>query len=204
MVAEVLLEVEDAELVRLLDAEKLAESRIGLDVLLVHQIVVLGILADTSRDLGARNLRALGEAEERRKSIGNLRRDGEDGGLLHDRLTRRRGGLRAAAAATLLGLLELTRNLLLELLHRREDGRESRAGRVDLLDEGVELGDNVDVLLGGGDNSRNNSRSRGGDMGNRGRRGGENRRRRSRGCGGGGGCGRGRLGSLGRGLLNRC
>ena len=48
---EVALEVQDLELIRLLERKELAERRIGLDDLLDHERVVLGVGADTGRDL---------------------------------------------------------------------------------------------------------------------------------------------------------
>ena len=64
MAAQVLLEVEDAEHVALVHVQELAKSGIGLDDLLLHQTLLRGVLADTGRDLGTGDERALGEAEE--------------------------------------------------------------------------------------------------------------------------------------------
>ena len=111
------LEVQDLELIRLLEREELAERRIGLDDLLDHERVVLGVGADTGRDLRAAEQSALGDAEERAERIRDLGGTGEDRLLLGLTLDRR--GL--AAAAALLGLLELAGNLLLKLLHVGED-----------------------------------------------------------------------------------
>ena len=61
---EVALEVEDLELILLREREELAEGGIRLDDLLVHERVVLGVLADTGRHLRAGERRALRNAEE--------------------------------------------------------------------------------------------------------------------------------------------
>ena len=204
---QVALEIEDLELIRLREREELAEGRIGLDDLLDHQRLLLRIAADARRDLRAGEKGALGDTEERAERIRDRRRLGED------RLLLRRGGVGIrsglACAAALGGALELARDLLLELLHVREDGAERGAERVDLLDELVELGDDVDILDGrGGGSSRrgldvrdrvDGGGDRGGDGGGDG--GGYGRRRGGDGdgCGGllsgalGGGCGAGHL-----------
>jgi len=190
--AEVLLEVEDAQGVTLIDVEELAESGIGLDHLLLHQTLLSGVLADTSGDLRTRDERTLGETQEGGECVRDLSRDGEDGGLLlnRSRAIRRRS---ASAATTLGGLLQLTRDLLLQLLHVGMDGVDGSASSVDGLHEAGELSSDVDVLLSGGNRcssgrSRDGDRSRGDDDGS-----GDHRRR----CGSGG---RGRS-SGGGGLL---
>ena len=129
---QVALEVEDLELILLRQRQQLAQGRIRLDDLLVHQLVGLGVAADLRRHLRAGERRALRNAEERAERIRNGRRLREDRLLLDDGLTvlRRRGG---ATAATLGRLLELTGDLLLELLHVRQYGAQHRAEGVDLL-----------------------------------------------------------------------
>ena len=63
------LEVQDLELIRLLERKELAERRIGLDDLLDHERVVLGVGADTGRDLRAAEQSALRDTEERAERI---------------------------------------------------------------------------------------------------------------------------------------
>ena len=198
---EVALEVQDLELILLRQRQQAAERRIGLDDLLLHQRVRLGVRTDTGGDLRAGERRALCDAEERTESVRDGRRLREYRVLLGGGLRTLYGG--GTAAATLLGTLELARDLLLELLHVREDGTERRTEHVDLLDKAVELANDVDVLRngrsrlsndrggdGGGDNGRSDNGSHnGGD--NRGRNGGDN---------GGGDSGGGLLGG---GLLRR-
>ena len=46
---QVALEVQDLELILLRQGEELAEGRIGLDVLLLHQALGLGVVADLLR-----------------------------------------------------------------------------------------------------------------------------------------------------------
>ena len=132
----------------------------------------LGVAADLRRHLRAGERRALRNAEERAERIRNGRRLREDRLLLDDGLTvlRDSGG---ATAATLGRLLELTGDLLLELLHVRQYGAQHRAEGVDLLHQGVEVLDDVDLLGGGsgngggGDGGGNgrDDRRRGGDLG---------------------------------------
>ena len=194
---QVALEIEDLELIRLRERKELAEGRIGLDDLLDHQRLLLRIAADTGRDLRAGEKRALGDTEERAERIRDGRRLREDRLLL-----RRRGvgvGCGLACAAALGGALELAGDLLLELLHVREDRAERGAERVDLLDELVELRNDVDILDGRGGGSSLDVRDRvdGGGDGRRGGDGGGDGR-----CGGGGsggGCGGLLCGTLGRG-----
>jgi len=144
------LEVQDLELIRLLEGKELAERGIRLDHLLVHQVVVLGVRTDTGRDLRAAEQSALRHTEERAESIRDLRGAGEHRLLLD--LALNRCGL--AAAAALLGLLELTRDLLLELLHVGEDRGERRTESVDLLNERRELGRDVNRHLRRGNDGR--------------------------------------------------
>jgi len=188
------LEVEDLELILLRQRKQLAQRRIRLDDLLVHQLVGLGVGADLRRDLRAREQGALRNAEERAERVRDGRRLREDRLLLHDRLTALRYG-GSATAATLRRLLDLARNLLLQLLHVREDGAEHRAQGVDLLHEGGEVLDDVDLLNGrrdgggrrNGDGGRRRGGDRGDDLGRGSRRGGGGSL-----LGGGGTLGRGR------------
>lgn len=139
---EVALEVENLELIALAEGEELAEGGIRLDNLLIHQLVRLGVRAHTARDLRAAQERALGEAKERAERFRDGDRAGEDRLLLGAV----RGTLDLTAAAALGGLLELTGNLLLELLHVGEDRGQRRTERVHLLDERRELGCDIDLL----------------------------------------------------------
>jgi len=110
---EVALEVQDLELISLLEGKELAEGSIGLDNLLLHELVVLGVGADTGGDLRAAEEGTLGKAEESTESIRDRSGAGEDSLLLG--AVRRLCGL--ATTTALLGLLELAWDLLLELLH---------------------------------------------------------------------------------------
>ena len=64
MAAEVLLEVQDRERVTLVEREELAERRIRLDRLLVHEALAARILHHALRDRRAADLRVLGLAKE--------------------------------------------------------------------------------------------------------------------------------------------
>ena len=167
MALEVLLEVEDRQLVRLREAEELAERGIRVDRLLVRQLVVLRVLHDATRDIRAADLRALGETEENAEIGRDLNRLGEDRRRVRLLLTIRANRARLAAAATL-GLLLKAGHLLLHLLHLRRELVEGRAEGVELDEEsgevrdygllGIGLSDNRDY---GGDRGRNSDR--GGD-----------------------------------------
>ena len=198
---QVALEVEDLELILLRQRQQLTQGRIRLDDLLVHQLVGLGVAADLGRHLRAGERRALRNAEERAERVRDGRRLREDRLLLGGNLTALRDGGSAAAAA--LGrLLDLTGDLLLELLHVREDGGKHRAQGVDLLHKGGKVLDDVNGIRrrggnnGGGNGRRNGSRGRGSDH----LRGGSGR---GSGCRGGGGSLLGR-GTLGRGRAHCC
>lgn len=188
---EVALEVEDLELVILVEAEKGAELVIGVDDLLGHELVVLGVAADARSHLRAAEQSTRGNTQEGAKSIRDLSGLGEDGGLLGLLLTALSGG--GLAAATLGGLLELTRDLLLELLRNGEDAAQGRAKSVELLDKAVVLGNDVDIG-GGGSGGGLSGRSNG-------RRGSRNGGRN--GLGGRGGLNDGLGGSDGRSSRNR-
>ena len=223
---EVALEVEDLELIRLREREELAEGRIGLDNLLLHELVVARIGADTARDIAAAEESALADTEELAERLRDLNGLLEDRALLLGRLRAIGVERDRAAAAALLGLLELTRNLLLEFLHVAEDRAERGTERVDRLDERGELRDDVDVNggrgrrcgdevigrrnYGGGGDGRNYGGGRGlgrrndgsnrglRRLGGRGGRGGRNRRNsRNRRDGGRGDLGLGGLGRAG-------
>ena len=155
----------------------------------------LGVAADLGRHLRAGERRALRNTEERAERIRDGRRLREDRLLLDNGLTRlRRGG--SAAAATLGRLLNLAGDLLLELLHVREDGGKHRAQGVDLLHKGGKVLDDVNgIRRRGGNNGGDNGRRNGGGNG---RRGGYD----LRGCSGGG-CRSGGGSLLGRGTLGR-
>ena len=194
---QVALEVEDLELILLRQRQQLAQGRIRLDDLLVHQLVGLGVAADLRRHLRAGERRALRNTEERAERVRDGRRLREDRLLLDDGLTvLRYGG--SAAAATLGRLLDLAGDLLLELLHVREDGGKHRAQGVDLLHKGGKVLDDVNGIgrRGSSDRGDNGRRNGGGNGG----RGGDGRSdlRGSSGYSGGGGSLLGR-GTLGRG-----
>jgi hypothetical protein len=204
---QVALEVEDLELIRLSDAEELAERSIRLDQLLLHETLLLGVGANLGGDLGAAEESTLGLAEEDAELIGNLSGLLKDGlllGLIGGTL---RGGL--ATTAALAGLLELTRDTLLKLLELREEGGNGLAEAINLLNNGVELGDDVDLLGDGGGGRRRLNDGRGGDDDRGNNDGGRSRRSDDRGRGGncrgsglllgGGLAGTGGLGRGGRG-----
>ena len=187
MAAKELLEVENRERITLVKREELAESGVGLNRLLVHEVVGARIRHDTLRDRRAADLRVLGLGEEAAELVANLDGLREDAGL---RL-RTLNGLRLALAAAV-GLLDDTGGLLLNDLEGRRGGRGRRLEGAQLL---VELRNRLvergaDVLL---------LRGRGGDR-RRGRGRDDNGCRLNNGGGLGGLCGLGRL----RGDCRRC
>lgn len=144
---EVALEVEDLEFILLGDLEEFAEGSIGLDVLLLHEAVLLGVVADSGGDLAAAGEAALGLAEEDTEFLRDNAWLGEDGLLLWLLSAIGIEFWSLAVAATLAGLLEFAWDALLQLLHLREDLGEGAAHLVHLLNEAVEFGDDVDFFL---------------------------------------------------------
>ena len=174
MAAQELLEVQDRELVALGQGEELAERRIGVDRLLVHQAVALGVIHHTLGHGRAADLGVLGLAEEGAQLLRDadgLREDAVLGGGTLDGL-----GLSLAAAIGLLGEAGG------QLLNGLEVG--GLLGGIGLGERHqlVLLGDGVgerhgDVLLDGGgrlEGRRGGESDRGGD-----RRGGDRRRHSS-------------------------
>lgn len=129
---QVLLQVQDGQLITLLQAEELAERSIGVDALLVHELVLLAVGGDGLGHVGAADGVALGLAEEGQELIRDCDGSGEDAGLGHGTLDR--GLAVLALAISLLG--EAGR----QLLDRLEVGGGLRV-------QGLELG--VDLLLAG-------------------------------------------------------
>ena len=169
--AEELLEVEDRERVTLVKREELAEGAVGLDRLLVHQVVGARVRHHALRDRRAADLRVLRLGEEAAELVADLDGLREDAGLG----LRTGNGVRLALAAAI-GLLDDTGRLLLNDLESSGGGARGRLERTELL---VELRDRLlergtDVLLDngvrgrGGDRRRRRNLNNGG--GNRGRR----------------------------------
>ncbi len=188
MTAQILLEVQDAEAIRLAQRQKLAQRGVSLDGLLVHQVVRLRVAHHTLGDSRAADLRALGVTQEGAELIRHLHRLGEDAGLGLTTLSL--GG----ALLLAIRLLGQASRLLLNRLQRIAGSRGSslEAGEVLLESRNALLEGGTEVLIRDvGDGLR------------RGRHGSSHRgrRRRRRGClnhlGGllgdlGGGRGRGR------------
>ena len=127
---EVTLEVEVRELLRLRHLEELAERDIRRDVVLVLQVLLLDVVVDLLRHVGAADERALGVAEEEAELIRHLRGDLEDARAtrLGTLLT-----LGTDATLTLAGILDLAVDTLVETLDLRDHGTdrltERREGR---------------------------------------------------------------------------
>jgi len=123
----VALEVEVREVVSIREAEQLLERGIRLDVVLVLQVLLLHVVVDLTRHVGAGDQRALRLAEEDAELLSDLRGDLEDG------RTTRLGtllALRLDAAAALARILDLAVDALLQLLdlrdHRGDNLAETR------------------------------------------------------------------------------
>ena len=161
MAAEELLEVEDRERVTLVEREELAEGAVGLDRLLIHQVVGARVRHNALRDRRAADLRVLRLGEEAAELVADLDGLREDAGLG----LRTGNGVRLALAAAI-GLLDDAGRLLLNDLEGGGGAARGRLERAELL---VELRDRLlergtDVLL------NNGVRGRGGNDIRRGRR----------------------------------
>ena len=133
MTAQELLEVEDGQRVVLRQRQQLAQGRIRLDGLLVHQVVRTGVGHHRLGHGGAAHLRVLGQGQEGAQLGGDLHGLGEDAGLGLAALRRLR-----LAAATAVRLLRQASRLLLQRLQRRQRGLESRLHAAQLLVELLE------------------------------------------------------------------
>ena len=164
MGVEVALEVEVREVVRIREAEQLLERGIRLDVVLVLQVLLLHVVVDLARHVGAGDQRALRLAEEDAELIRDLRGDLEDG------RTTRLGALlalRLDAAATLARILDLAVDALLQLLdlrdHRGDNLAETREATQNDLEvvvqaRGRRLGGDLRDSRRRGDNRRSDDR----------------------------------------------
>ena len=167
MTVEVTLEVEVGQLVRLRHLEELAEGGIRRDVVLVLEVLLLHVVVDLLRDVGAADQRARGVTEELVQLIRDLRGDLEDA-----RATRLGTLLTLGTDATLAatGILDLAVDTLVQTLDLRDHG-------ADRLTERRERGQNtLEVLIqrrGRGSRLRGRrcDRGRGAGGSNRGRRG---------------------------------
>jgi hypothetical protein len=142
--AEELLEVQDRERVTLVERKELAEGGVGLDRLLVHEVVGAGIRHDALRDRRAADLRVLRVGKEAAELVADLDGLREDAGLRLRTLNRLRLTLAAAV-----GLLDHAGRLLLNDLEGTGGGRGRRLESTQLL---VELRDRLlergtDILL---------------------------------------------------------
>lgn len=107
---EVLLEVEVRQLVALLEAEQREELGVGVDVTLVHQVVLLDVARDELRDVGAALQGARRAAQEGAQRRRDARRHLEEADARRLALLALRR--RLAAAALVSDLLHLGRRLL--------------------------------------------------------------------------------------------
>lgn len=124
VLVEVALEIEVGQLLTLRHAEELLQRRIGLDVVLVLEALLLHVVVDGLGNLRAGHLRALGLAEERAQLLRNL------GGALED--GRRALDLHAVLinlglALALASILDLAVHTLLHTLNLAEQGGDSLA-----------------------------------------------------------------------------
>lgn len=167
MLGEELLEVENRELIRLRNTQKLTEGRIRVDRLLVHEAVGLGVVDDARGYVGAGDERTLREAKEGAELSADRRGLREDTGLGGGTID----GLRLRLPLLTRLLDETSGQLLNDLEPSRRRGEGSLLGR-QLLIEGVELRRKLrtNIILGHSGCIRGcggSSRSRGGNCSSR-------------------------------------
>jgi len=146
---QVALQVEVRQLVRLGHLEELAQGGIGGDVVLVLQVVLLDVVVNLLRHVGAGDERARGVLQELAELVRHLRGDLEDGRTTLGRLLT----LGADTALALAGILHVLVDTLVQALHLRDGGRRLLAERR----QGGE--DRLQVLI------QRRGRRRGGDGG---------------------------------------
>lgn len=155
MAVQVALQVEVRQLVRLGHLEELAQGGIGGDVVLVLQVVLLDVVVNLLRHVGAGDERARGVLQELAQLVRHLRGDLEDGRTTLGRLLT----LGAHTALALAGILHVLVDTLVQALDLRDGGRR-------LLAERRQRGeDRLQVLI------QRRGRRRGGDGGIRNGRG---------------------------------
>ena len=137
MAVQVALEVEVGQHVRVRNAQQSLQLRVGLDGVLVLQVLLLHVGRNGLGDVGAALLRARGAAEERAQLIGEGRRELEDGrlaghnGLALDRLL--------LLTLALVSLLLQTGHTLLQTLQLGNKGANRLANRVGLGEHGLHV-----------------------------------------------------------------
>ena len=137
VLVEVLLEVEVREDLLRSDAKERLELRIGLDRVLVLELVGLDVRRDRLRHVRAALERASGAAEEAAELSGEARGDLEDRELAGLGLLTLNGLLRAAAA--LVGLLLEAGDTLLEALELGNKRTDRLTDRVGLREHGLDV-----------------------------------------------------------------
>ena len=125
MAVQVALQVEVRQLVRLGHLEELAQGGIGGDVVLVLQVVLLDVVVNLLRHVGAGDQRARGVLQELAQLIRHLRGDLEDGRTTLGRLLT----LGAHTALALAGILHVLVDTLVQALDLRDGGRRLLAER---------------------------------------------------------------------------
>ena len=125
MAVQVALQVEVGQLVRLGHLEELAQGGIGSDVVLVLQVVLLDVVVNLLRHVGARDERARGVLQELAQLVRHLRGDLEDGRTTLGRLLT----LGAHTALALAGILHVLVDTLVQALDLRDGGRRLLAQR---------------------------------------------------------------------------
>jgi hypothetical protein len=166
VVVQVALEVEVRQLVLNGHLEELAQRRIGGDVVLGLQVLLLDVVVDLLRHVGARDERARGVTEELAELIRDLRGDLEDGRTALGRLLT----LGANTALALAGILDVAVDTLVQALDLRDGGRrllaERGQGGEDRLQVLIQRRDGRSGNGGSGirnGNRRRNNRGRSGD-----------------------------------------
>jgi len=164
---EVALEVEVGELVTIGDGEELLERGIGLDVVLVLELVLLHVVVHALRHLRAAHESALGLREEGAELIRHLHGALEDGGGTGLCISTLLGLHSATALASILNLAVHTLVEALDLAHQRRGTiTESGEGGEEALEVLIESRGGAgsggrDLLHGGGGNHDGRGSGRG-------------------------------------------
>jgi len=140
------LQVEDGHLLSLTYVQKLTQSSVRQDVLLVVQAVLLHVVHYATGYIRAAHLSALGLAQEDAQGISNLLGLGEYTGLLGYRVASL-VEQRCPRAAPATSLLNLACQALLQLLHVSQNSAQSVAELIYLGYLAVKLGYKVQLSL---------------------------------------------------------
>jgi hypothetical protein len=133
---QVALEVEVGQELAVTDGQQLLQGCVGLDVVLVLQVVLLHVVVHALGHLGAAHQGAVGLAQELAQLVSHL------GGALEDAQCTRLGVralLHLGAALALAGILDLAVHTLLQLLHLVQHGGHGLLQGVQVTSHGLQV-----------------------------------------------------------------